>query len=109
MASLKKPVSCSCGSIDIRKEWKPERWICNICSTTISERGQRNDTSVCCECGAKRDDVPFRKGKNTCLECYRKYAKEYRDKNRDKIKLKRDEWVKNNHSSYRTTIRNPEN
>ncbi len=81
MASLKKPKNCSCGSTNMTRKKKPEKWICADCKSVIVERPMRNPTGVCRECGDKRED----KHANLCKKCKSKLHKTWREDNTDKL------------------------
>lgn len=92
MANLKKPASCQiklplgvCGGREFIHEFNPERWVCCTCGNIAIERPTRNQTGVCRECGAKRDEVPFSKYSNICLACKRAYNKGYGIENKERI------------------------
>jgi len=48
-----------------------------------------------CKCGKKENEIKFRNGRNICVECHSKYNAEYRKKNKEKLKKKRDEYWAN--------------
>lgn len=105
MASLKKPVSCECGSINFRKDIRPERWTCIHCDKVCAERPTRNDPTKCRDCGCERGSKPFKKGKNLCLDCNSKYNSDYRAENRDVINAQQKEWQEKNKERYRKQVR----
>lgn len=85
MAGLPKPAKCGCGSTDLQRFFKPERWVCNGCNAIVCHRPQRNDPNKCRVCGAKRGDVPFPQHGNICKGCKRDYNHDYNVANKDKI------------------------
>lgn len=105
MASLKKPESCECGSDNLYKLNKPERWVCTACLCTVAERNQRNDPNKCRECDVKREDAEFVPGKNLCTTCKSRYNSQYREENRDKINASQKEWQEKNKERYRKNAR----
>lgn len=110
MASLKKPSRCTgCGSTRLYKvvvDWTVpnyEGWLCYDCTPNednanypedfIVFRKKRN-RDICRECGAKRDEREFVKGKNLCLDCKSKLHEQYREENGERLKKYRREYWK---------------
>jgi hypothetical protein len=83
MPSLKKPSSCACGGIGMDHLFKPERWVCQLCSTILVERPQLNPKGVCRECKTTDNMVD---GKNICRICRNSYMKKYTEKNYDRMR-----------------------
>lgn len=113
MASLKKPVCCpKCKNTEVRKvitNWTApnyEGWICSSCfppeiylvkvifpDAFIVYRTKRNK-DICRECGVKRGEKEFAKGKNLCVDCKSKLHEKYRGNNKDKIKKRLEQYWK---------------
>lgn len=51
---------------------------------------------ICIKCGLEKKIYDFRQGKNQCIICMRKQQKEYRDNNKQKIKLVNKSYYENN-------------
>lgn len=94
MASLLKPTECNkCQCKNVHKEKSPERWVCDECDNIICSRSKRiTNSETCLKCGKHRNNIAFRKGKNICVECHSKYNSEYRNKNKERIKEKTQEY-----------------
>lgn len=97
MAGLKKPNSCSCGSTEFYREFHPERWICSGCSIVVATRKPKATTGICSKCGKKKSSsVAFKEGKNSCLDCYNQYMRDWRDTNKDDQRKKKKKYYKDN-------------
>ena len=56
-----------------------------------------------CKCGAKKSDgVAFKKNKNQCMECHKKYMAEYRIKNQERLNKQKKDFYINNRDELRT-------
>jgi hypothetical protein len=97
MAGLKKPEQCNiCDSRDLHREFHPERWVCNN-NHIIIARLPKAITGICHNCKrTKSAEVPFKDGKNSCLECYNKYMIEWYSTNHDREKAKKRGYYKKN-------------
>lgn len=106
MASLKKPITCVCGSTKIHKEKGPERWVCGSCDKTIVSRSYRPDGTKCRECGAKRGSKPFKKGKNLCIDCNAELMRRWKQDNEEHLKKYRGtpEFKKKRQRSVRRSV-----
>lgn len=101
MAGLKKPEKCDCGSVVLHREWQPERWCCEKGHIVIS-RNSRPQTGVCTKCGRiKSDEVPFKPGKNQCMDCYNQYMSDWNVTNKEVISKKKKEYYSKNKKHIR--------
>jgi hypothetical protein len=97
MAGLKKPEICLvCQSKELHRELHPERWVCAVGHVVVS-RSPKPQTGICRGCGrAKSDEVPFKDGKNQCMDCYNEYMRNWGDKNHEaRCQYKRDYYAEN--------------
>ena len=96
MAGLKKPEKCDCGSTILHREWQPEKWCCENGHIVIS-RNSKPQTGICIKCGRKKSDqVLFKPGKNSCMDCYNQYMKDWNIINKEVISKKKSEYyIKN--------------
>ena len=60
----------------------------------------------CRNCPATSDKTRFKKGKNLCIDCSREYMKEWKEKNKDKLKEYRStpEFKKKRQKSVRKSL-----
>lgn len=91
MAGLKKPDRCPCGSIDLQRQYGPERWVCVVCAVVVRSRQPKPDQNSCRDCGAARGSKPFKAKKNQCVECSRKQYNEWKRDNADHLKAYRSQ------------------
>jgi hypothetical protein len=66
---------------------------------------EKPDVRSCRECGKKEDEVEFKPKANICKPCHLAYLKEFRKKNRKKIRKQVSEWKKENRERVRHTNR----
>lgn len=89
MASLEKPEKCpDCGSVELRREKSPERWVC-VCGKVVVSRRPKPITGVCRDCGRSREEASFNQHGNICKDCRKKYNKSYVAENRDKVNVQK--------------------
>lgn len=103
MAGLLKPESCSqCNSVNLHREYHPERWVCHNGHITIS-RQPKLESGVCRECGVRKDDgVPFDNHSNICKKCKSNYNRNYNVENKDAINKHHREYYQENRDRIRT-------
>lgn len=106
MASLKKPKSCECGSINFFRLFYPERWVCSSCSKVVVTRGNKNDPNKCRVCGIDRTAIKFKPGGNICVNCLSEYHRKYRETKKDSIKERKRILYLLNKKKYKESVRN---
>lgn len=104
MAGLKKPLECNCGSIQLKREFKPERWVCKKCANIVVSRKNKPATGVCRVCGKSKENAPFDKHGNICKPCRAAYNKQYATDNHDKLLRQKKEYYKENKTKIRSRV-----
>lgn len=97
MSGLRRPISCLCGSANLKYGTKPERWDCLDCNTSAIRRRRcqedivklpkphshwvydpNNEPNTCTHCGRSKKEVKISRTKRrgcVCLECFIKKDK----------------------------------
>jgi len=63
------------------------------------------DIRVCRECGIDEDEAEFVPKANICMFCNKKYMKQYRKDNREKLSAQVQDWKEENREQYRESCR----
>lgn len=106
MAGLKKPTHCTeCRSLRLEREWQPERWVCLKCKCVVVSRKAKPQTGICRDCGRSNDETPFASWGNICLECKKKYNKNYGEENREAIKEHHRQYYQENKGKVKASVR----
>jgi len=102
MAGLKKPEACKCGSNELKREYHPECWVCIKCENVVVSRGKKPQTGTCTVCGAKKEDgIPFKPGKNLCMEHYNEYMRDWNKENHEEVSKRKKEYYSENRERIR--------
>jgi hypothetical protein len=102
-----------CGQSKPLERFSKGRATCKDCQAAY-KRGLRKgehtprvapSIRVCRECGKPETEVEFRPRANICVPCFKAYLKEYRKKNREKLRKQIQDWKDTNREQYRESAR----